>query len=542
MTDIRYAAVSCSFSEVDGKLAVKRTDGSATLDLVKLNQELAESAYADWSIDSKAVDNFLALCQTDSGACQTLIGSRQDAEFQPNISDDAMTARLTLWPAKGGKKLNQAVIMAALRADGVLHGINEATIAQALAEEHAEELLVAQGELAQNGEAGRWQVLYDESPVIQTNDQKVKLKLRDLAHLIVVKKGEPLLRRFPPVNGKFGMNVKGQVLRSKAWPELDFAAELDGVERAADDPNLLIASQAGQPSLVVGGLIVNPVLHLPSVNLNTGNIDFDGTVHIDGDVIAGMKIKVRGDVIVNGMIEAAQIEAGGNVAVKGGVVGFAEKNKLNKALSINTARIRCAGSLQALFAEYAHIEADQTILISQSVRQSELLSRQKIAVGVAGKSVGSIVGGKTQAGQCIAVASLGNSAGVYTLAQVGYDPMLEAAIEEKKQALVHALHEVDQLQKLLSYFKQNPQKAVPATLNKTEHTRLNLFEKVAGLQHEIAELEAQQAELSQAKISVTQRLYEGVELKITRCSWKIKAEQAGACYGVAENQIVVLEE
>lgn len=193
---------SVCFLIVDGKLAVKRKLTAAELTLETLQQQLTESPYRDWAIDQQALQQFIAVCKKDSGECQTIIASRRDAEFQITIAEDAMSASLTLLPAQGGQALTANIINQALRADGAIHGINQDAINQALVAGQCQACLIAEGEAVQAGVAGSWQVLYDESPVNnQATDQRAKLKLRDLAHLIGVKKGEPLLRR---IGAQFG--------------------------------------------------------------------------------------------------------------------------------------------------------------------------------------------------------------------------------------------------------------------------------------------------------------------------------------------------
>lgn len=57
------------------------------------------------------------------------------------------------------------------------------------------------------------------------------------------------------------------------------------------------------------------------VSLKTGNIDFNGTVIIRGDVPTGFSIKASGDILIDGLVEAAHIEAKGSVTIVKGIVG-----------------------------------------------------------------------------------------------------------------------------------------------------------------------------------------------------------------------------
>ena len=61
---------------------------------------------------------------------------------------------------------------------------------------------------------------------------------------------------------------------------------------------------------------VNPVVEVDAVDLTTGNINFEGSLQVRGDISATMEVRVTGDVVVNGTMEAALVEAGGNVTVR----------------------------------------------------------------------------------------------------------------------------------------------------------------------------------------------------------------------------------
>ena len=55
----------------------------------------------------------------------------------------------------------------------------------------------------------------------------------------------------------------------------------------------------------------------------TGNIDFLGSVIVLKRK-SGFTIKASGDIEINGIVEAAKIEAGGNITVKRGIQGKAK--------------------------------------------------------------------------------------------------------------------------------------------------------------------------------------------------------------------------
>ena len=104
------------------------------------------------------------------------------------------------------------------------------------------------------------------------------------------------MRRIPATPGIEGRTIKGAVIAPRPGRDEPFAAQLIGAEIDSADPNILKASVTGQPVRVPCGVMVEPVLRVPEVNLATGNIYFDGTVQVDGDVNNTMKVQASGDI------------------------------------------------------------------------------------------------------------------------------------------------------------------------------------------------------------------------------------------------------
>ena len=82
-----------------------------------------------------------------------------------------------------------------------------------------------------------------------------------------------------------------------------------------------------------------------------------------------MEVRVTGDVVVNGTMEAALVEAGGSVTVKGGIIGMAEAMQ-DASGPARTAHIVCGGELKARFIENAIISAGQNVEVEREIRNA----------------------------------------------------------------------------------------------------------------------------------------------------------------------------
>jgi uncharacterized protein (DUF342 family) len=543
------AAAPPSIGEAGESIAASDSEGSGLgpgaepPSLLSCKEAMAQQGYGEYWIDDAALSGFIRAAQQAKLSTTMTIAYRRDGEFALEIADDLMSATLTLIPPHGGKSMGPAVIDA-MREQNVVYGIEQSRLNAALAAGVCEKLVIARGEwpvegtpcqftslLEDNTEDSEEEIDFSlEGEEEEEDDDRFKIiKYRDLGFLLLVNPGDPLMRRTPPVAGTNGIDVKGNPVLAKPMHEIRFNEKIIGAEPDPSDPNLLVAAVSGQPTVINNGVTVNPVVEVENVDLTTGNIDFDGTITISGDVKAGMVLKVTGDVIVKGLVEAAEIHAGGNVSISGGIIGHAatQASTLSTAAAapFANARVVCQGSLQVLFTEQAYIQAGESILIKGNARQCELIAGKQIAVGKgSGNKIGQIVGGRTHATNLIHAAWVGSSSGVKTELQVGSDPFLATQIIALEQAYKCKLEEIDQVIKLLAFLKLNPKKAENGMGEKVEATRRRLLTESKALFEEQNTLKEKLLPVDQARIKVTKGIYEGVEVRIGKQLWPIGSD------------------
>ena len=404
-----------SFNEADGKvlLVSQPRPERAPTDRNMLHALLIEQGFGDCLLDEDAISNAADQCNTQQNTFVLEVAQRIDAVMAIRIEPDDMTATLSITAARGGKPATVPDVLAALAQAGVVFGIDEATVALACQTGQASELVVARGQQAQDGHDAVFESLIsnsvDRAPKL--NEQGL-IDYREHGDIPVVSSGTALMRRTPATSGEPGKTVKGRVLSALAGLDAGFAAKLDGAEASAQDPNLLVAAVTGQPVLVTAGVMIEPILRLKEVNMATGNIHFDGTVHVAGEVIQGMKVQASGDIVVDGMVDSGQLDAGGNIQVAGGLIAHA--------------KLHAKGSVTARFAEGAHISAGTVIAIGDMVIDCDLHSLNQIIIGDNSPQRGRLVGGIAEAAMLLRVPLLGSNKAGVTKVVVGTNPELEA--------------------------------------------------------------------------------------------------------------------
>ena len=540
MQESRSPGLSFSLNEETGDLHA-RYDPAGTVsapDSATVRQALRDDGWDALAIDEKALAGFVLRCRSVLEVSEQIVGTRHDGEFALVLDDDLMAARLTVVAAQGGKPVSEAQVLDAVRDQGIVHGLLGQQINAALTAGHCEALVIAQGDPPIEGTPARFECLFMELQNEEAAlDENALIKYSDLSHLLLVHPGDRLMQRLAPIAGTNGTDIKGRPVLAIAIPDLPFG-DLQGAAPDSNDPNLLRATLAGQPVLVDHGVIVNPVIEVTDVDLSTGNIDFEGTIRVNGDVKSGMRIKVAGDVYVTGTVEAAHITAGGNVAVQGGIIGHADTHASAQSLPASTARIMCQGSVQALFMEHVHVEAGVAILIDRSASQCELIAKDEIIVGKEGSKISQIIGGLSQASVLVRASVLGSSTGTKTQVQVGSDPFLEEQLQHKERLRQQKYDELDRILKLMIYFQHNPTKAAGGVGAKVEATRIQLLGEVNALSDEIKQLSDQTALMDKGRVEAGKTIYYGVEVRVCQQVWQAPDDMGGAVIRIDDGTIV----
>lgn len=374
---------------------------------------LAEAGFGECAVDADALLSAVALCTTSTTPFVTPLATRQDAQIAVEIAEDAMAAFLSITPAQGGAAPNFESVHHALHQAHVAYGIDEEVLEHCIAAGTAAKVQIATGLAAVDGTHAQFVELLaatvDRAP--QLNEEGL-IDYREHHAIDVVEAGTELMRRIPATPGTDGCNVRGEVLRAVPGRDDPFDSTLHGAQVSAADPDVLAASRAGLPVRVRCGVNVEPLLRVREVNLATGNLHFDGTVQVDGEVNPHMKIEATGDIVVGGTVDGAQLKAGGNIHVGGGVIAHSV--------------LEAGGTVSARFAEAATIVAHQAIYLDDMAMDCELRSMNTVHVGVKATQRGKLVGGVCVAAMLVKAPTLGSNKSGMTKVAVGSNPELEA--------------------------------------------------------------------------------------------------------------------
>jgi uncharacterized protein (DUF342 family) len=503
-------------------------------DRTALLEALGAKGWREASLDDTAIAKWLSACQRGSEPVEAAVGELLDGYFELEIERDELTVRLTLLAAQGGKPVTPIDVRTALASRAIVTEPDESALRRAFEAGFCDGLPIVTGIAPQPGTPARFvNLLQDRRP--GADDKTARIDFRDLGSLLLVKPGTPLMRRVPAVPGTPGKDVYGRVLPAPEVADPPFSERVSGVAPDPQDPNVLVAAVAGMPSVITNGMSVNPVVDVEAVDMHSGNIAFDGTLRVNGDIKTGMTVKVAGDVIVSGTIEAAHVEAGGNVMVNGGIIGKSEAGQHDPASAI--ARIHCNGAVHARFIENAVVEAGTTVTVDSGIRQSDVAAGESINAGDPATGAGNITGGRCRAWHAVRAASLGAHAGTQTVIHVGLNPYMgaeKAALESTRERM-----EQDQakVQQLIAFFAKHPEKATPELREKARATLFKYTRETLDIDAKLGKLTEQLQPYPEAAVVVGKKIHGGVTLWIGQKTMRVMEDMNGGELRLLDDRI-----
>lgn len=397
-----------------GLLFATAREALPALDADKLRSLLEEAGYGDCSISESRFREFLD--QAREGATDRLpLAELRDGEARVRISEDRLTAWLMVTPPAGGRALAFSDAEDIIRDAGVEYGYDSDAARAAVHQPDGDEQVIARGRPPEHGMDAWFESLIPEFTERRPQiDERERADFRELGGVLTVEENQALIRRHPPTEGTPGTDVQGRAIRPEPGKPKPFKGRMKGVEIDAEDPDLLRASTSGQPIWENETVMVSPTLDLENIDLSVGNIDFNGTVRVRGDIAYGMRVRARDDLHVGGSVEGAFLEAGRSVLVRGGVIGQRRRGDAEF-----NARIQSGGWVQARFLEHVQVRADAEVLIRDMAAHCDIAAGERIAVGAKGTRHGHLLGGRYESWLVIRALQLGGPAAVDTQLRVG---------------------------------------------------------------------------------------------------------------------------
>lgn len=317
-------------------------------------------------------------------------------------------------------------------------------------------------------------------------------------------KGDLLATLIPMDLGKPGIDVCGTILRPL---KVNNMVLRHGNKIHLSEDGLNMYSEVdGHVTLTDGRVFVSDTFDVPAnVDASTGDITYEGNVVVKGNVITGFSIRAKGDVEVNGVVEGAYIEAGGQIILKLGIQG------MNKGI------LKAKGNIISKFIENAEVNAGGYVT-TESILHSKVSAKGDITVG--GKR-GFVTGGEIRSGTMISVMTAGSQMGTFTLLEVGIDPSVLIEFRELEKKIASMVADKDKLAQALALFRKKLSMGVQISDEKKEYLKqvtqnnIVLETQIKESRKRYEDLRIEMDNNSSGCIKVTDTVYPGTKIVIS---------------------------
>ncbi|MEN8257617.1 MAG: FapA family protein [Thermodesulfobacteriota bacterium] len=440
-----------------------------------------------------------------------------DEKYTLQLSKDKLQLILALHTAAEFEPSDWKDVIATAMAVGINHGFNEDQPSL-----EGGKAVIATGTPPQDGENAKIKPLVRPA-VIQTKENKdsrsERVDFREQGNIVNVPEDQLLLEKVPASQGVAGRNVLGEEISATDGKDVTIrcgpgvSLSEDGLKVTSTVKGKFLMS-AGKPAVYEEHTVGS------DVDMTVGNITFSGKhLHITGQVLPGFKVKCMGSIEINQGVNNAEVIAGSDLKIKGGLIG-------------EECSVRVWGDMQVDFCENTGpIETRGNMIIDDFVVQG-YLRVEKDLKALGGK--GALIGGKYVLGGSLHALELGSDAEVNTEVIVGRNPALELKkkkIEAAKEIWPPRLNEMLKDISALSIMMKKEGKDFSAE-NAEKLRKLNgLLPKVMEANNHLTELEEKLDE--EIEESATQcvyvygKLHPGVQVTIGKACRVLNSPEEG---------------
>ena len=423
-------------------------------------------------------------------------GAQLSARVSVKVSEDGMQAEIQVDPHRpGGAPADYEMIKAALAEGNSTRGIDEENIQTLLRQNNAGfSFIAARGKSPVKGRQERIECLFITDrgkPWMELNGGRMNLK--ELNFIQNRKAGELLARRIPAQLSQNGIDVFGNIIPAETPVAETLIQAGDGVTESEEGFH---AETDGNVRLIDGTVTVEPTVNVKDVDYATGNIDFDGSVSVEGTVADGFSVKATGDIQIGKTVGRGELHAGRNLVLQAGFAGDGE------------GFCKVGGSLYSKFLEGARVQVSEDLIVTEAVLHSEIEVEGNLILS---EGRGEITGGTAVIGGGISCKRIGNVYAGATRIFTGCPPVKLNEYFNLGNELKRLREELDNLDRQIDYMKSRPV---------TDRNELRSLEKVKEnsirrLKSGAAELKEIQKELNAPEgtvIAVEDKLFQGAVL------------------------------
>lgn len=337
------------------------------------------------------------------------------------LSEDRMSVFLCLLPPlSGGEEATMVGVLEDLRFEGVAFGVDEAVIKKAVSEKlYMHTIPVARGKPPKDGTDAQLKDFFARcEPFTLAAEDGSELDFGAQNLVQAVHKGELICRLTPATPAADGMDVTGKALQGKVGQPL--ALPKGENTTVSQDGQHLLSELDGALSVRDGRFCVERhKVIFGNVSKYIGNLDYPGSILIQGNVQDALTVRATGDIIIEGSVKDATIISGGNVRIQGGIAGN------------RSGGVQAAGQVQCKVIEETKVVCGGSIFAEAIVDSDVTCGASVFLTGERGL----LVGGQLKTLRAVEARRIGNQAGCQSTITLAYNPELRQRGEQVQKEL-----------------------------------------------------------------------------------------------------------
>ncbi|GAC92140.1 hypothetical protein KN10_2576 [Anoxybacillus flavithermus NBRC 109594] len=260
-------------------------------------------------------------------------------------------------------------VMRKLQELGIVYGVNEEAIREALHSEKKVTVVIAKGIEPTEGKNGWVEVKVGEGKRTPKTREDGTVDYREMEMIATVGEGDLIAIVHPPQPGKPGLTITNEVIPVR---EVHPVAVKLG-KGVTMDENRVLATTGGRPQIAKKGKtvaisIIPKLVHEGDVDLSVGNIRFKGDVEITGNVQDEMVVEALGSIMIFQNVNRAKIRAQQSVFIQQNVISGTVTSGENKMLVT-----QLVGLLQQIRHSLERmIVAIQQLMVMSKIREQDI--------------------------------------------------------------------------------------------------------------------------------------------------------------------------
>ena len=433
-------------------------------------------------------------------------------------------------PTLQGNVMTAQDILAQMEKKGITYGIDQEAILDFLGNrKYATDYVFAVGKQPAIGKDAKIEYFFNTNPNLRPkyNDDG-SVDYRNLNTINEVSPGDLLARLIPEDPGAPGKDIYGKDIPTRRvnTKHLHYGKNIS----VSADQREIYSEVQGHVKLVDDQVFVSDVYEVPAdVDNSTGNIEFPGSVHVVGNVRGGFSIIAQGDVVVEGVVEDALIQAAGQVIIKRGIHG------MQKGLIDAQGNVICQFIENAKVYSGGYVETGSVIFSEVNATKDVIVNDHK----------GFIAGGVIRAGGKVESHIMGSSMGALTRIEVGMAPekkeqymILQRDISQKNQRINKLTPVIKTYQSYASEGKALDEKNA-AYMNKLMDELGSLKVDLQKEREAFNSLHQELLNSQHARVVVWRDIFPGVTIVISDISMTIKEKRSYCQFTKAQGEIQI---